>query len=70
MINIGLPSGGEMLLLFVYFAVVYLVIRDLGAIGNESWGEAITLSSSGEKLIVGSSSTANDNRAVLWHPDR
>ena len=31
MINIGLPAGGEMLLLFVYFAVVYLVIRDLGA---------------------------------------
>jgi putative MATE family efflux protein len=31
MVNIGLPSGGEMLLLFVYFAVVYLVIRDLGA---------------------------------------
>jgi putative MATE family efflux protein len=31
MINIGLPAGGEMLLLFVYFAVVYLVIRDFGA---------------------------------------
>jgi probable HAF family extracellular repeat protein len=46
------------------------VIRDLGAIGNESWGEAISLSTSGEKLIVGSSSTANDNRAVLWHPDQ
>ena len=31
MINIGLPAGGEMLLLFIYFAVVYLVIRDFGA---------------------------------------
>jgi putative MATE family efflux protein len=31
MVNIGLPAGGEMLLLFVYFAVVYLVIRDFGA---------------------------------------
>ncbi|MES2627273.1 MAG: MATE family efflux transporter [Pseudomonadota bacterium] len=31
MINIGLPAGGEMLLLFVYFAVVYWVIRDFGA---------------------------------------
>jgi len=31
MLGIGLPAGGEMLLLFVYFAVVYLVIQDFGA---------------------------------------
>jgi len=46
------------------------IIRDLGAIGNESWAEAITSSGSVETLIVGSSSLANDNRAVVWHPDR
>lgn len=31
MLDIGLPAGGEMLLLFVYFAVIYLVIQDFGA---------------------------------------
>jgi len=31
MLGIGLPAGGEMLLLFVYFSVVYLVIQDFGA---------------------------------------
>ncbi|MDC0598361.1 MATE family efflux transporter [Gammaproteobacteria bacterium] len=30
-IDIGLPAGGEMLLLFVYFSVVYWVIKDFGA---------------------------------------
>ncbi len=31
MLDIGLPAGGEMLLMFVYFAVIYLVIQDFGA---------------------------------------
>jgi len=31
MLDIGLPAGGEMLLLFVYFFVVYWLIQDFGA---------------------------------------
>ena len=31
MIDIGLPAGGEMLLMFVYFAIVYWLIQDFGA---------------------------------------
>ena len=31
MLGIGLPAGGEMLLMFVYFAVIYVVIQDFGA---------------------------------------
>lgn len=31
MLNIGLPAGGEMLLLFVYFFVVYWLIQDFGS---------------------------------------
>ncbi|PCJ23058.1 MAG: MATE family efflux transporter [SAR86 cluster bacterium] len=31
MLDIGLPAGGEMLLLFVYFSVVYWLIQDFGA---------------------------------------
>lgn len=31
MLAIGLPAGGEMLLMFLYFAVIYLVIQDFGA---------------------------------------
>jgi putative MATE family efflux protein len=31
MLAIGLPAGGEMLLMFAYFAVIYLVIQDFGA---------------------------------------
>ncbi len=31
MLAIGLPAGGEMLLMFVYFGVIYLVIKDFGA---------------------------------------
>lgn len=31
MLDIGLPAGGEMLLMFVYFAVIYLLIQDFGA---------------------------------------
>lgn len=30
-IDIGLPAGGEMLLLFIYFSLVYWVIQDFGA---------------------------------------
>ncbi len=30
MVNIGLPAGGEMLLMFGYFAVVYWLIQDFG----------------------------------------
>jgi putative MATE family efflux protein len=31
MLDIGLPAGGEMLLMFVYFALVYWLIQDFGA---------------------------------------
>lgn len=31
MVDIGLPAGGEMLLMFVYFALVYWLIQDFGA---------------------------------------
>lgn len=31
MFGIGAPAGGEMLLMFIYFAVIYLVIQDFGA---------------------------------------
>ena len=31
MMDIGLPAGGEMLLLFVYFSAVYWLIQDFGA---------------------------------------
>ncbi|MCP5143643.1 MAG: MATE family efflux transporter [Gammaproteobacteria bacterium] len=31
MLRIGLPAGGEMLLMFVYFGVVYAVIQNFGA---------------------------------------
>ncbi|MES3007135.1 MAG: MATE family efflux transporter [Pseudomonadota bacterium] len=31
MFNIGLPAGGEMVLLFVYFSAVYWLIQDFGA---------------------------------------
>ncbi len=31
MLDIGLPAGGEMLLMFVYFSVVYWLIQDFGA---------------------------------------
>ena len=31
MLNIGLPAGGEMLLLFVYFSAVYYLIQGFGA---------------------------------------
>lgn len=31
MLDIGLPAGGEMLILFVYFSLVYWLIQDFGA---------------------------------------
>lgn len=31
MLDIGLPAGGEMLILFVYFSMVYWLIQDFGA---------------------------------------
>ena len=31
MLVIGLPAGGEMLLMFVYFSLVYILIQDFGA---------------------------------------
>jgi len=31
MVNIGLPAGGEMLVLFIYFSAVYWLIQDFGA---------------------------------------
>jgi putative MATE family efflux protein len=31
MLHIGLPAGGEMLLMFVYFGMVYVLIQDFGA---------------------------------------
>ena len=31
MLDIGLPAGGEMLLMFVYFSLVYWLIQDFGA---------------------------------------
>lgn len=31
MLDIGLPAGGEMLLMFVYFSAVYFLIQDFGA---------------------------------------
>ncbi|MES2603540.1 MAG: MATE family efflux transporter [Pseudomonadota bacterium] len=31
MFAIGAPAGGEMLLMFIYFAVIYVVIQDFGA---------------------------------------
>lgn len=30
-LRIGLPSGGEFALMFVYMAVIYWIIRDFGA---------------------------------------
>lgn len=31
MLDIGMPAGGEMLLMFVYFSIVYWLIQDFGA---------------------------------------
>jgi len=34
MMDIGLPAGGEMLILFVYFSAVYWLIQDFGAVAQ------------------------------------
>lgn len=38
MLAIGLPSGGEFFLLFIYMAVIYWVIRDFGAAAQAGFG--------------------------------
>lgn len=38
MLNIGLPSGGEFALMFVYTAVTYWAIRDFGAAAQAGFG--------------------------------
>jgi putative MATE family efflux protein len=37
-LNIGLPSGGELVVMFVFTAVVYYAIRDLGASAQAGFG--------------------------------
>jgi putative MATE family efflux protein len=37
-LNIGLPSGGELIVMFVFTAVVYYAIRDLGAPAQAGFG--------------------------------
>jgi len=37
-LNIGLPSGGEFLLLFTYSAVIYTLIRDFGPVAQAGYG--------------------------------
>ena len=37
-LNIGLPSGGEFALMFVYMAIIYTVIRDFGAAAQAGYG--------------------------------
>lgn len=38
MLNIGLPAGGEYLLIFVFAGVVYWVVRDFGAAAQAGFG--------------------------------
>jgi putative MATE family efflux protein len=38
MLGIGLPAGGELLLLFVFMGVIYWCIRDFGANGQAGFG--------------------------------
>jgi putative MATE family efflux protein len=38
MLDVGLPAGGEFALMFVYMAVVYLVIADFGAASQAGFG--------------------------------
>ena len=38
MLGIGLPSGGEFILLFVYMAIIYAIIRDFGAAAQAGFG--------------------------------
>lgn len=37
-LNVGLPAGGEFALMFVYMALVYLLIRDFGAHAQAGFG--------------------------------
>jgi len=37
-LRIGLPAGGEFALMFIYMAVIYLVIRDFGATAQAGFG--------------------------------
>jgi len=37
-LTIGLPAGGEFALMFIYFAVIYIVIRDFGAEAQAGFG--------------------------------
>jgi putative MATE family efflux protein len=38
MLNIGLPAGAEFLLMFVYVALIYFIIRDFGAAAQAGFG--------------------------------
>lgn len=38
LLNIGLPAGAEFLLMFVYVAVIYFIIRDFGAAAQAGFG--------------------------------
>ena len=38
MLNLGLPAGGEFLLMFVYMSVIYAVIADFGAAAQAGFG--------------------------------
>ena len=38
MLGLGLPAGGEFLLMFVYVAIIYWVIRDFGAAAQAGFG--------------------------------
>jgi probable HAF family extracellular repeat protein len=44
-------------------------MRDLGAVGPESYAYGINSSASVELLVVGQSISSNVSRAVLWRPD-
>jgi putative MATE family efflux protein len=37
-LRIGLPAGGEFALMFIYMALIYVVIRDFGAIAQAGFG--------------------------------
>jgi probable HAF family extracellular repeat protein len=43
-------------------------MRDLGAIGPESWAYGISPSGAVETLVVGQTVSGNVNRAVVWRP--
>jgi Na+-driven multidrug efflux pump len=38
MLGLGLPAGGGFLLMFVYVAIIYWVIRDFGAAAQAGFG--------------------------------